>query len=172
MGTRGGEMTTRDSAHARAIISSHQMDVPVMLMPIAEGLGVKVYKGDFGRSEDVSGQMVLDPRDGSKSGYSITANAAHPLARRRYTIAHLLGHFILHGHILGEGVLAPERYFCFGGMSLEDEANKFAMETLVPRHLLRAGVGKHGLLVRRLAGVFEVPVNLMAIRMDIPYDTD
>ena len=165
-------MTTRGYRAAMEIVQSHQVLAPVKLTPIADGLGVKLYRGDFGRSEDVSGQMVLDPRDGGASGYSITANAAHPLARRRYTIAHLLGHFILHGHILGEGVLAPERYFCFGGMSLEDEANKFAMETLMPRHLLRAGVGKHGLLVRRLAGVFEVPVNLMAIRLDIPYDTD
>jgi Zn-dependent peptidase ImmA (M78 family) len=58
---------------------------------IAEKLGLRIQKYDFG--EDVSGVLVIDKGIGT-----IGINPSESLVRTRFTIAHEIGHYILHGN--------------------------------------------------------------------------
>jgi len=78
-------------------------------------------------SEKVSGLLVVcNKLDGEYA--TIGFNASHPWCRRRFTIAHEIGHLLLdHGCSGGEG----------DGSHNETEANAFAAELLMPRKLLK-----------------------------------
>jgi IrrE N-terminal-like domain len=82
--------------------------------------------------------------------------------RLRFTIAHEIGHFVLHK----ERALSER-----GGPTsqhtarLEREADQFAAELLMPEHLVRQAALEHGADPRRLADRFDVSVQAMNIRL-------
>lgn len=85
--------------------------------------------------DDVSG--VLIPIDGGE--WAIVVNDAHSPVRQRFTIAHELGHLLLHGYTAPHA----DRRFQFRdarsseGSALEEvQANQFAAELLMPRALV------------------------------------
>ena len=88
---------------------------------------------------DISGVLV-PMEDG---GWVILVNATHPPVRQRFTVAHELGHLLLHGYTAPHA----DRAFKFRdarsseGSALEEiQANQFAAELLMPRELvLKAG---------------------------------
>jgi Zn-dependent peptidase ImmA (M78 family) len=63
-------------------------DVPVPVVEIAESLGLRVVLGEFPQP-DVAGLIDLNQQ-------KIIANAEDHPNRRAFTIAHEIGHFILH----------------------------------------------------------------------------
>jgi Zn-dependent peptidase ImmA (M78 family) len=95
-------------------------------------------------------------------GRAIELNGPVSERRRRFTIAHEIGHFVLH-----PGRVAPER----GGPTnvasgrQEREADAFAAELLMPEHLVRQATLEEGADPRRLADRFEVSEQAMTIRL-------
>jgi hypothetical protein len=83
--------------------------------------------------------------------------------RRRFSIAHEIGHFLLH-----PDRVAPER----GGAAnaalalQEREADQFAAELLMPADRLRRAAFECGCDVQRLATRFEVSQSAMRIRLE------
>jgi Zn-dependent peptidase ImmA (M78 family) len=84
---------------------------------------------------EVSGALV--PLDAGK--YAILVNASQASVRQRFTIAHELGHLILHEYTSPHA----DRVFRFRdaqssqGVAVEEiEANQFASELLMPKSLL------------------------------------
>ena len=94
--------------------------------------------------------------------HAIVLRGAGDERRRRFTIAHEIGHFVLH-----PGRVAPER----GGsvneaMKIQErEADRFAAELLMPEHLVRKAVHDEGADARRLAERFEVNEQAMSVRL-------
>jgi len=93
---------------------------------------------------DVSG--VLIPLD--TGGWVILLNATHSPVRQRFTIAHELGHLLLHGYTAPHA----DRSFRFRdarsseGSALEEiQANQFAAELLMPRALVLKATRSHPL---------------------------
>lgn len=65
------------------------------LVQLANRLGVKVFQdNEMHHSND--GYLVHDERCGSASGYKVVLNASKPIQRQKFTLAHELGHFVLH----------------------------------------------------------------------------
>jgi Zn-dependent peptidase ImmA (M78 family) len=64
---------------------------PVVL---AKSLGLKVYRVDLPWEQD--GYTEADAECGAPSGYKIILNARLPLERQKFTLAHEIGHFVLH----------------------------------------------------------------------------
>ena len=91
-------------------------------------------------SSDVSGALIA--LDGS---YGITVNSNHAPVRKRYTVAHELGHKIL-GHKSGDHVdwgfmvLRRDSRSSEAIDNQEIEANSFAACLLMPRKMLRSDV--------------------------------
>lgn len=92
---------------------------PVDVVGIASAIGVDVlYRKDPGWSGAL--------RSSSSGEATIWINEAESMERRRFTVAHLIGHLILHqiGEEFREGM--------FSGSLQETEANRFAVELLAP----------------------------------------
>ena len=124
--------------------------LPVDVSLIAEKLGLKVIDFDF--PESFSG--VLKKEHGA-----IGVNKNHSLVRRRFTIAHELGHFLL-GHqedSIDDQLDKP--------MPLEREANTFASHLLMPTDLIVKKVGETGIDLELFAKEFLVSKQAMTIRL-------
>ena len=99
-------------------------------------------------AESLFSLRVIDDHDIKESGtldpaaYEVRVNAAECAAapmRRRFTIAHEIGHFVLHaqgatGVVFCRVTDAPEA----PKQRIEREANRFAAELLMPEDLVRA----------------------------------
>jgi Zn-dependent peptidase ImmA (M78 family) len=106
-------------------------DLPVPIQSIAEDLlGLMVEEQEL----DVSGMLFPAER-------RIVVNASEPGPRRRFTIAHELGHWVCQ---CLEGTAAPvmcrdQDVSTAADRALEREANVFAAELLMPEEAVRAG---------------------------------
>src|SRR4051794_39718792 len=153
--------------------------VPIPIDEIAEQQGIAIvyalYQGD------TSGVLMHEP-DGRRV---IGVNTYHSETRQRFTIAHELGHAILHLQTRPVGraevvVDKPREIMFRDGRSStatdnkEIEANRFAAELLMPAHLVRTLF--HSLvsaerrlsaddIVRTLADNFDVSTQAMGYRL-------
>ncbi len=150
------------------IIRRHQKEPPVETIPIANDLGLRVYrtKPDVW-PEDISGLIKKVPEDAES--YVIYVNGDHPVKRRRFTIAHEIAHFILHKHQIGDGIVDDVLYRSGLSNHMEAQANEWAANILMPWHLLDAELDKGIADIGELAGIFNVAKSAMAIRLGVPY---
>lgn len=129
---------------------------------------------------DISGFIARQP---NSTGAVIGLNANHHLTRRRFTFAHELGHYFLHGE-QGQGEVHVDtnaRFFVklrdtssARGADVEEiEANFFAAELLMPETFVNTEVVKLGGLdlgdeegkIANLARRFGVSQQAMSIRL-------
>lgn len=90
--------------------------------------------------KDVSGMLVPNS-ESTKKQWIIVVNKDHVLERRRFTIAHELGHLLMHQYKVPHADGAQRVRFRDSASSLgtereEVEANQFAAELLMPASLL------------------------------------
>lgn len=152
------------------IIEKYQQSAPVQTVPIAKELGVSVYRApDW--DNDISGMIIADKEMGGKSGYAIFVNGQHPEVRRRFTIAHEIAHFILHPHLIGDGIVEDALLRAEGlSNQVETQANQMAADILMPWHLISAYQNRGAKTVTILANTFNVSRDAMSIRLlGIPY---
>jgi len=155
---------------ARQVLTRHAAtDIPVDVEQLARLEGVQVERADFG--DEVSGVLVKD-RDRAIIG----VNGRHAPTRQRFTIAHELGHYLLHGR---RDLFVDKDFIVHfrddesskGYDPLEIEANQFAAEMLMPAEKVREvfadapfDIDDDGAL-RKLAAHFAVSPMAMTIRL-------
>lgn len=144
---------------ARNLVSKYSVpSVPVV--EVAETNGVNVVFVDLGKyAESVAGFLDFRER-------RIYVNKADGPERQRFTIAHELGHWMLHREAFER---EPDRYPVLPRFqsvdksnAFEQEANAFASELLVPEHLLKQV--RHA-PPSALASIFNVSRTMMEIRL-------
>lgn len=147
-----------------AVIRSHQNEWPVQTVPIANELGIKVYRIS-GWPKNVAGLIRRDEQGGS-SGYAIYVNADQAETRRRFTIAHEIGHFVLHRDLIGDGIV-EDALLRAEGLSnrVEAQANRFAADLLMPWHLVNRAYDSGIVTIPALADAFNVSKDAMSIRL-------
>ncbi len=129
------EVLGADAAHAAVELLDRLAirEPPVRLGSIARACGVRVLGWDF--DEAVSG-LLLDLDGGPAIGY----NRNHARTRRRFTVAHELGHWLLRHHERFHVDLAASTAESGEppGFKWQDEraANQFAAELLMPAHMV------------------------------------
>jgi len=140
-------------------------ELPIHVIPLANRLGIEVYKADWPSS--VSGKIQRDEELGGDSGYAIFVNASHSERRRRFTISHEIAHFVLHEEMIGDGLYDDALYR--SGLSAPEEvdANKLAADILMPRRILNEFAFALD-DVETLAHQFNVSEQAMARRLGIP----
>lgn len=159
---------------AQKLLDEHgHASLPVAVDHLAERLGTEVRYRKF--DGDISG-LLLRTDDG---GVVLGVHAQHSRTRQRFTIAHELGHFVLHRgrpaiveHLHrsakvnfrdGTSALANDRE--------EIEANQFAAGLLMPRAAVEAEFNRHlgresvERIVELLARRFEVSPQAMRFRL-------
>jgi Zn-dependent peptidase ImmA (M78 family) len=159
----------RSDATARALLSEFDIGTaPVDLLRLTEKLGALVVHQDM--PADVSGMLLR--RDGEQV---IGVNGQHPPARRRFSMAHALGHLRLHrrrplilcidtrGALRGAvSSMASDRE--------EAEANRFAAALLAPETQVRRAAAEAQFstasqLMTLMAARFEVSEAVMTYRL-------
>jgi hypothetical protein len=151
-------------------MAHYQQTAPVDVVKIAED-HFKISVWEDSLAAGISGKLFVDTDNGGKSGFSIVVNIRDAYTRKRFTIAHELGHFILHRQqlaILG-GSLTDDAFYRSGlSNTQESEANRFAADILMPYTLIQKLVANGVTGVAELATTFKVSEAAMSIRLGIP----
>lgn len=138
---------------------------PVETVATANALGLNVFRVS-NWPDDISGMIRKDSDDGGDSGFVIYVNASHSKVRRRFTIAHEIGHFVLHKSLIGDGIVEDALMRAQGFSSrIEYQANQFAADLLMPWHLIEIAKTQGTESVEALAEAFQVSRDAMSIRL-------
>lgn len=152
------------------------MNVPVRVDLLAGRLGLPVVPMDLDRS--ISGLLI---RSGNNATIGVRKEDAP--TRKRFTIAHEIGHHQLGHQFQGDEQVHVDRGYSIrmrspksstGEDKMEVEANQFAASLLMPEQLIRHEVSKirpDGSLsdtdVADLAKTFQVSEQAMTIRLTV-----
>jgi Zn-dependent peptidase ImmA (M78 family) len=141
---------------------------PVNIEAIIRGLGIELDK----RAEldtEIAGQLVRSD-DGK---FKISVNKSDTYYRQRFTMAHELGHYLMHAHLIGDGVddstayrSVPEgRFYNSAITSVEEtQANQFASRLLLPKSVIiqKAHIGT---TVKELSVLLQASIRATEIRL-------
>ena len=146
-------------------------ELPIPIRKIAERLGIKIHPYDLG--ENISGVLVIN-----KDQSVIGVNPNESSVRQRFTIAHELGHFLLHRNSEESifvdkdfKVLFRNQESATGEHKREQEANAFAASILMPRKKIEEEIKSNCIdltdevTIKMLAKKFNVSVIAMSIRI-------
>lgn len=146
------------------IVNHFRNRIPVDVEGLALALGLLIRKSNL--PDDISGKL----HKLSDEYFEIEVNEKHSDNRQRFTIAHELGHFIFHKHLIGDGIVDDCAYRSSNrsnpniGSNEETEANKFAANLLMPGDLISQYVSE-GKRAEQLADLFGVSLAAMKIRV-------
>ncbi len=160
---------------AKEILQKHKVvRPPVPVNRIAKAMGAVLCFEPFKGADDISGILY---RDGDSKIIGI--NSAHSPTRQRFSIAHEIGHMVLHERDLFVDKVVKVN-FRDGTSSLavdreEIAANAFAAELLMPDKFVRTEIvrlfNKKSVLdsedlINKLAGTFKVSLQAMEYRLN------
>jgi Zn-dependent peptidase ImmA (M78 family) len=149
-----------------ALYNQYTQNIPVDIYGFAQDLGLTVVERDL--DNDISGGLSR-----LSIGFELFVNAKHTETRKRFTVGHEIGHFLLHKDLIGNGVddntayrrTGSERFNCARiGYAEEAQANQFAAELLMPSRQIRLAF-KSIKSVHGLAAQFNVSEQTMKIRL-------
>jgi Zn-dependent peptidase ImmA (M78 family) len=137
--------------------------VPIDVSACSNAVGLDVFVTEL--PEGISGMIV---KGNSNSGFVCYVDKNEPSVRQRFTAAHELGHFMLHRHMIGDG-LKDSYLLRAEGLtnSQESEANRFAADLLMPRDLIADAMKNGTTTVSGLASLFKVSEVAMSIRLGL-----
>jgi len=160
-----------DAMVERLLAQHDQTKPPIRIERIAKDLDIELRSGDL---DDVSGVLVRQGRSAI-----IGTNSTQSPQRQRFTIAHELGHFLLHEGITNH----VDRSYRVNFRSAESsqatnveeiEANYFGASILMPKHMLDALSAELALdndaMVAALARQFQVSRLAMSLRLANLYE--
>jgi Zn-dependent peptidase ImmA (M78 family) len=161
----------RPETRARQVLEqAGVLEAPVPVEDIAQQQGARLSLEPF--KGGISGMLF---RDAERT--VIGVNASHARTRQRFTIAHEIGHLLLHERrsmFVDTHIYRRDEVSSMGTESEEREANAFAAELLMPAGFVedeaRELMDQHPSitarqLVARLAVRFEVSQQAMEIRL-------
>lgn len=110
---------------------------PLNVHEIAKSLNIEILEGEFrdNNGRDISGLIKVSGKEGTPI---IAVKSSDSKERKRFTIAHEIGHFILHGNELAhvdsdlESVVYRDKSSTMAINTKEIQANQFAAELLMP----------------------------------------
>jgi Zn-dependent peptidase ImmA (M78 family) len=158
---------------AEQLLRGHRIrSAPVPVEELATALGVPVVKEPT--DDEISGFLF---RDRAQKSAIIGVNAIHHPNRQNFTIAHELGHFLLHEgdevHVDRGFQIKLRADFSRKGSDVEErESNLFAAEILMPASFLKNDLKEvHALrldvddAVEELASKYNVSTQAMLFRL-------
>ena len=144
-------------------------NLPIDLEGLIERDSVKIITYPF--QDDISGVLVLD---GESATIGVNRNSSN--VRKRFTLAHELGHYKLHtqkSSVFMDNVFFRKKSEGYTSKEekIEREANYFAASILMPEHLVRKEISElncdlhDDLVLASLANKFEVSSSAMTFRL-------
>jgi Zn-dependent peptidase ImmA (M78 family) len=160
---------SRIDEHVNNLLRSNRVTKPpVRVDAIARNLGALIKYEPF--DDGISGVFYRDNRN-----VVIGVNSLHHPNRQRFTIAHEIGHLVLHGldvHVdKGYRMILRDSKSSQAVDPMEIDANRFAAALLMPADLVRHDVRKYihdvedDAELKQLAKRFQVSTQAMAFRL-------
>lgn len=151
------------SDEEQKIIKRHQSCFPVSVSKVAADLGLIVKRSTL--SAGISGE--IRESDGQ---YVIKVNRHDSKTRQRFTVAHEIGHFLLHKDRIGDGIVDDILYRSSLSDSLEAQANRIAADILMPADLLNKSLSnasdlKNNALYEHVAKEADISSTALKIRL-------
>ena len=153
----------------------HAKSSPVNIEQMIRDSGLQLEKSAE-LQEGIAGEL----RKNQDDTYTVSVNSQDHYYRRRFTMAHELGHYYLHRSLIGDGVDDSVKYRSTVGGNFyntniaqkhEREANFFAAFVLMPEELLKESVDALSgqpidtSVIREMAIKFQVSPEAMKIRL-------
>jgi Zn-dependent peptidase ImmA (M78 family) len=152
------------------IIRHYQSSAPVNVEAIIRDLGIELNK-NADLDDEIAGQ--IEKIGGER--YKISSNKKDHYFRKRFTLAHELGHYLLHSDLIQDKFVDNKMYnyndkmyrLYNKGISQfhETQANKFAATLLMPEDLVRECWRLTAPDLRKMANDFQVSPKAMEIRL-------
>jgi len=156
----------------QVLTDSGALRVPVPIDRVVHHMKLSATATNFG--DDVSGILVVE-----KKRAAIGYNMSHAPVRQRFTIAHEIGHYVLHAKNSAQSHLFIDKHVTYrrdglsstGNDQQEVEANAFAAALLMPEKLIRKEIEKQDFDldddddIDKLAKIFNVSTTAMANRL-------
>lgn len=163
---------------ALRILADVKVDKPsINLKRIANSLGATIRYVPL--DENLSGSIFIDGNSAK-----IAVNSFHHPNRQRFTIAHEIGHLVLHSQQFQNTIHVDKKFQMYrnenssrGTDRLEIQANSFASELLMPTFLLEKVVGNMQIdmdddeTISQLADKFRVSPTAFKFRLGRFYYT-
>ena len=156
---------------AASLLRKYSVDsAPIPVIEIAKQEGIEINYHEL--EDNVSGMLIR-----KETSAVIAINVKHHENRKRFTIAHELGHYMLHRSeptVYVDDLLvhfrADRRIANYDPK--ESEANQFAAALLMPASFIRADLSDAAIdisddeAVERLAAKYKVSLQAFTIRLD------
>jgi Zn-dependent peptidase ImmA (M78 family) len=155
---------------AERLLTDAAVDAPpVDVEALAERLGIRIRREPF--EGKLSGLLKR-----TENGAILGVNSSHPASRQRFTIAHEIGHFLLHTEALhvddGFGIRFRDDTSSQATDDAEIEANQFASHLLMPASFLELDIRESGRIdiededqVKVFADKYGVSTQAMTLRL-------
>ena len=112
-------LSPRISSSHRIAIERAQMEAPVNVVRLAKDLGLRVFVEAL--PQKISGKLYPDKE--SPASWSISVNRGDIPQRQRFTVAHEIGHYLLHLDYAKNGITDDTFYRSSLTSKQEAEAN-------------------------------------------------
>lgn len=168
-----------ENISSQVLFNNDMYKIPVNLLKIANNNGITVYDADFNKlgNKNVSGAIrYIDGK------FSILLNKEETEERKRFTLAHELGHFFLDNEILKSSKIHVDTLYRASAdssyvsqemqreaqtkLTSENEIDYFAGALLMNEMMLRK-VFQIEHSTEKLAKLFNVSYSAMTVRLDI-----
>ena len=149
---------------AEVELNAVNRQIPVPVLDIAKNKRIDVKEYGFQDNESISG-VLLQIDDGS---WGILINENHTPKRQRFTIAHEIGHFLLHEKpVIDNDIRAYYRAPLDESTNpeWEQEANLFAANLLMPEREVK-DIYEEYESIEDTARFFGVSISAMAYRLE------
>ena len=160
--------TVVSSRNPFSLVQEAQQSIPVNVDALARQFDLRVRRHPM--ADNLAGMLTW-----SENGWTVTVNSNHAESRQRFTLAHEIGHFLLHRDRLERGTNDTNGYTVTAEADgyndridahAEQEANQFATALLMPEErvadVCRAFRCNDAEPVARL---FKVSAHAMTVRM-------
>lgn len=170
-----------ESVASQILLQNDMYKLPVDLLQIARNNDIKVYEVDFNKmgKKSISGAI----RYIANEGFSILLNENESELRKRFTLAHELGHYFLDSKILiSEQIHVDTLYraafdssYVENDMENNTKSAKLTNETevdyfagaLLMNEMLVKNLFKTTASINELANIFKVSISAMTVRLGV-----
>ncbi len=137
-------------------VSSGIQTIPLDVERLVSSLGIKLRSLPL--DDDISGHLALTER-----GWEITVNSLHHPKRQRFTVAHELGHYMLHRRQCQE--FTDNKLFRGVDQNpMETEANVYAADLIMPEDAFRSFINNVSNKIDAIAEHFGVSALAVRVR--------
>lgn len=157
-------MTLSPEHYAKALLRTLNVQQPILLEDMAEKIGLQIEDVNSTGFDGALLRIAGRPR-----GIIGVRKTIREKARKRFTIAHEIGHYVLPGHDVESSVCDADDLVAIGKEAdkFERAANKFAAEFLLPSPVVRRIVRKLGVSFDTIGFVskqFEASLTAAAVQ--------